>query len=74
MCGSTGDGWHRFSVDGRWICFNSKGAGSVQVWRMFAGGGDETQVLESLLGECFDVNGNGIYYVGPRGANDLCPL
>ncbi len=44
------------------------------LWRMPASGGEETRVLESLLGLSFDLTENGVYYVGACRADGLCPM
>ncbi len=43
-------------------------------WRMPAAGGEETQVLESLLAFSFDVNKGGIYYADRPGFDGLVPM
>jgi Tol biopolymer transport system component/DNA-binding winged helix-turn-helix (wHTH) protein len=44
------------------------------LWRMPVGGGEETKVLDSLLGLSFDLTENGVYYVGACGADGSCPM
>jgi hypothetical protein len=41
---------------------------------MPAGGGEETRVLDSLLGLSFDLTENGVYYVGTCSADGACPM
>ena len=41
---------------------------------MPSGGGEESKVLDSLLGLSFDLTEKGVYYVGACGADNACPM
>lgn len=47
---------------------------NASLWQMPASGGEEKVVIQSLLGESFDVTGNGIYYVGTCRPDGSCPI
>ena len=65
----------RESADGRFVYFGRTApGGSESIWRVPAGGGEETLVEESVLGLCFDLAQNGLYYVGACGTDGLCPM
>ena len=53
------------SPDGQWVYF-TKGLGASSLWRVPREGGDETQVLESVLSGAFALVSEGIYFIaGP---------
>jgi dipeptidyl aminopeptidase/acylaminoacyl peptidase len=65
----------RESADGRYIYFSRTAAdGSDSLWCVPVGGGEETLVAESVLGLCFDLAPDGLYYVGTCGTDGLCPM
>ena len=49
------------SFDGKFVYF-ARTPGQTSVWRVPVGGGDETKVLESALGQAFTVADKGIYF------------
>ncbi len=53
------------SLDGKFVYF-ARTPGQGSVWRIPVGGGDETKVLESALGQAFAVADKGIYFVTPN--------
>jgi Tol biopolymer transport system component len=53
------------SFDGKFVYF-ARTPGQTSVWRVPVGGGDETKVLESALGQAFAVADKGIYFVTPN--------
>jgi hypothetical protein len=52
-------------LDGKFVYF-ARTPGQGSVWRIPVGGGDETKVLESALGQAFAVADKGIYFVTPN--------
>ena len=50
------------SLDGRYVYF-ARTPGQTSIWRVPVGGGDETKVVESALGQVFTVAEKGIYFV-----------
>jgi len=65
----------RESVDGQYLYFAlPMPEGWASLWRMPAAGGEETKVLESVLGFSFDVTKSGIYYVDRPGLDGLCQM
>ena len=56
-----------WSRDGRWIYFRSKPLGSVQIWKMPAGGGTPTQITQNGGWEANEApDGKLLYYVKDR--------
>ena len=53
------------SFDGKFVYFG-RTPGQTSIWRVPVGGGDETKVLESALGQAFAVAEKGIYFVTPN--------
>ena len=56
------------SVDGKYIYYKKGGVGDAELWRMPAGGGDATKILDSIAGRSYTVTRKGIYFaagVGP---------
>jgi hypothetical protein len=52
------------AVDGKFIYYmKPNGTGSTSIWRVPAQGGEETQVLPSILHNNFAVAGHGIYFI-----------
>jgi hypothetical protein len=64
----------RESVDGRHLYFGKPVPDGYSLWRMPSSGGEETQVLESVLAFSFDVTKSGVYYVDRPGRDGLCPM
>jgi Tol biopolymer transport system component/serine/threonine protein kinase len=53
------------SLDGTFVYY-SKGLHLTDLWRVPAGGGEETKILESICGMAFAVARKGIYFVAPH--------
>ena len=53
------------SLDGKSVYF-SKEVFLTSIWRIPVGGGEETKVLDSVLGYAFAVGDKGIYFVAPH--------
>jgi Tol biopolymer transport system component len=50
------------SPDGQWVYYSKKD-GDSSLWKMPEGGGEETQVLDSVIGPSFTLANEGIYFV-----------
>jgi hypothetical protein len=50
------------SLDGKFVYF-SKDRWQSSIWRVPVGGGEETKIVESALGQAFVVASKGIYFV-----------
>lgn len=57
-----------FSSDGQWLYF-TKGNGGKGLWRMPAGGGSETQVLDALFRYNYAATASGVYFATAPGAH-----
>ena len=53
------------SLDGTFVYY-SKGLELTDLWRVPAGGGEETKILDSVWGMAFAVARKGIYFVAPH--------